>query len=93
MGFSRQEYWSGVPLPSPRWRINCLKTIKTTYIEILKSGSIWFLRYIPVTATKSGSYILFLIIGYSSKQKHQSDDNSCQGLAADFNKKLFLSPA
>ena len=20
MGFSRQEYWSGVPLPSPQWR-------------------------------------------------------------------------
>jgi len=19
MGFSRQEYWSGVPLPSPKW--------------------------------------------------------------------------
>ena len=22
MGFSRQEYWSGVPLPSPRWQKN-----------------------------------------------------------------------
>ena len=22
MGFSRQEYWSGVPLPSPKWRHN-----------------------------------------------------------------------
>jgi len=22
MGFSKQEYWSGVPLPSPRERIN-----------------------------------------------------------------------
>ena len=78
-----------------RWRINCLKAIKTTYIEILKSGNIWFLKYIPVIATKSGSDIIFLIIGYSSKQKHQSDDNdnSCQALAADFNKKLFHSPA
>ena len=24
MGFSRQEYWSGVPLPSPRLRAGCL---------------------------------------------------------------------
>ena len=23
MGFSRQEYWGGVPLPSPRWLLNC----------------------------------------------------------------------
>ena len=22
MGFSRQEYWSGVPLPSPIWQVN-----------------------------------------------------------------------
>ena len=27
MGFSRQEYWSGVPLPSPH-RINLIKTMK-----------------------------------------------------------------
>ena len=25
MGFSRQEYWSGVPLPSPRPRLGVLK--------------------------------------------------------------------
>ena len=25
MGFSRQEYWSGVPLPSPRWPIDTWK--------------------------------------------------------------------
>ena len=25
MGFSRQEYWSGVPLPSPKYSIKCLK--------------------------------------------------------------------
>ena len=23
MGFSRQEYWSGVPLPSPAWAVYC----------------------------------------------------------------------
>jgi len=26
MGFSRQEYWSGSPLPSPRTRVNEIKT-------------------------------------------------------------------
>ena len=26
MGFSRQEYWSGVPLPSPIFRLSDLKT-------------------------------------------------------------------
>ena len=25
MGFSRQEYWSGVPLPSPMWTLNAIK--------------------------------------------------------------------
>ena len=27
MGFSRQQYWSGVPLPSPSWTINIMKTL------------------------------------------------------------------
>ena len=25
MGFSRQEYWSGVPLPSPNYPLSCIK--------------------------------------------------------------------
>ena len=29
MGFSRQEYWSGVPLPSPYLGLNLVKDIKT----------------------------------------------------------------
>ena len=29
MGFSRQEYWSGVPLPSPHEVLRVVKTIKT----------------------------------------------------------------
>ena len=28
MGFSRQEYWNGVPLPSPIWRVTANKIIK-----------------------------------------------------------------
>ena len=26
MGFSRQEYWSGLPLPSPKWDLTKLKS-------------------------------------------------------------------
>ena len=28
MGFSRQEYWSGVPLPSPLWNSNAVKIVE-----------------------------------------------------------------
>jgi len=28
MGFSRQEYWSGVPLPSPKKKYNRFKKLK-----------------------------------------------------------------
>ena len=31
MGFSRQEYWSGVPLPSPRFRNNNFKRKKVAF--------------------------------------------------------------
>ena len=30
MGFFRQEYWSGVPLPSPYWVLLCLKCMLNT---------------------------------------------------------------
>jgi len=29
MGFSRQEYWSGVPLPSPSWRIELINYLES----------------------------------------------------------------
>ena len=35
MGFSRQEYWSGVPLPSPVWTLPCIKWV------ILSRGMTW----------------------------------------------------
>ena len=28
MGFSRQEYWSGVPLPSPLYLLECAKSLQ-----------------------------------------------------------------
>ena len=33
MGVSRQEYWSGVPLPSPSSRLACLINVKTAKIS------------------------------------------------------------
>ena len=30
MGFSRQEYWSGMPLPSPRYVLRVPQKVKTT---------------------------------------------------------------
>ena len=39
MGFSRQEYWSGVPLPSPMWRTNSFeKTLMLGKIEDGRRG-------------------------------------------------------
>ena len=32
MGFSRQEYWSGVPLPSPIYLVNCFKLPSHHYL-------------------------------------------------------------
>ena len=37
MGFSRQEYWSAVPLPSPSQYIRLLKTLEALYTK----GSVW----------------------------------------------------
>ena len=36
MGFSRQEYWSGVPLPSP-----IVYWIEIRVLQILKATSLW----------------------------------------------------
>jgi len=49
MGFSRQEYWSGVPLPSPKKKYNRFKKLKlqkrggkkkTQIGRILKEGKL-----------------------------------------------------
>ena len=39
MGFSRQEYWSGLPLPSPRLVITFLPRSKRLLISWLQSPS------------------------------------------------------
>ena len=42
MGFSRQEYWSGVPLPSPIWGIVRVNFQKVTYLDPWKPP--WHLK-------------------------------------------------
>ena len=34
MGFSRQEYWSGLPLPSPCWRRTSIKWLKFDFLSV-----------------------------------------------------------
>ena len=35
MGFSRQEYWSGLSFPSPELSLAYLKDVQNTYISLL----------------------------------------------------------
>ena len=46
MGFSRQEYWSGVPLPSLIWYLDCFKQPSTETkqpLEVLWKQLFWYL--------------------------------------------------
>ena len=43
MGFSRQEYWSGVPLPSPKIFINTLKLYYSVLKKYMKSKNLKFI--------------------------------------------------
>ena len=44
MGFSRQEYWSGVPLPSPEWSWQPCQNHLTIYVRVY----LWALYSIPL---------------------------------------------
>ena len=56
MGFLRQEYWSGVPLPSPMTNLD----------SILKSRNITFLRKVHIVKTKIffSSHVWMLEVDY-----------------------------
>ena len=61
MGFSRQEYWSGLPLPSPRdLRVSC-KTRKMS----------WMISKAP-----SGADALFYSIKDQTRQHSHGEDSS-----------------
>ena len=44
MGFSRQEYWSGVPLPSPKSRLITIKTLPGPLLFLLYLLKLWTSR-------------------------------------------------
>ena len=62
MGFSRQEYWSGVPLPSPKLRINDKKSF---YKQ---------LNY-PFSLTFEGKYLCRAIVISGRKTKPPRPDS------------------
>ena len=37
MGFSRQEYWSGVPLPSPEFKVKMVENLAEDFVLMDKS--------------------------------------------------------
>ena len=63
MGSSRQEYWSGVPLPSPQ--IQCLKITQMYCLPVLEvsltglKASFWQAEYLPEALKKSICFLDF----------------------------------
>ena len=54
MGFSRQEYWSGLPFPSPGITVKLFKTVKDDTIKVLHScQQIWKTQQWPQAWKKS----------------------------------------
>ena len=61
MGFSRQEYWSGVPLPSPVWSMKPPK-IKHDYVTGIKLA-VFYRVYLQISlSTKRLSSVKFLVL-------------------------------
>ena len=50
MGFSRQEYWSGVSLPSPSWMSTYAQTDWAYQIDTFNTGSLVYVNYILIKA-------------------------------------------
>ena len=63
-GFSRQEYWSGVPSPSPMF---------TLYWSLLSVQEHYVLKtmYIPYLLNSTGSYTQYLMITYNGKESEK----------------------
>ena len=73
MGFSRQEYWSGVPLPSPLFPLGLAKWISVKWCPIVISvhiswlsglpGSLYFQGYSVPLSWESNLLFLFVVVG------------------------------
>ena len=64
MGFSRQEYWSGVPLPSPTWHAEALKSLVVLHVFEDHSNS---LSTSPTNQPISPSEIICYLTVYTLK--------------------------
>ena len=56
MGFSRQEYWSGVPLPSPNSRYNVSNKLKKTRLTWVKAYMLQ--KHINIDICLKGSHFI-----------------------------------
>ena len=66
MGFSRQEHWSGVPLPSPSWSLINVNQINTAVVEDTPDMDMLLL---PVTFLKYISYCVSFCKKEKKKEK------------------------
>ena len=73
MGFSRQEYCSGVPLPSPYWTITTYKTRYSAQFSSVQSFSLVWLFATPWTATGQVP-VHYQLLEYTQTHFHRIDD-------------------
>ena len=56
MGVSRQEYWSGWPVPSPPINERLLKYIHSAFEQLLSAWFFWVLPHICVIGLKNAGH-------------------------------------
>jgi len=59
MGFSRQEYWSGVPLPSPFTAAEQINVRVHAHKLVLKLGFKWGAEWWSSRVTEDSSFLCF----------------------------------
>ena len=67
MEFSKQEYWSGVPLPSPFFLLNCSQFICLVYIVFQKVAQyckIIIKEYVERLVLRKLTWAVNLMVGF-----------------------------
>ena len=88
MGFSRQEYWSGVPLPSPKWDLIKLKsfcTTKKTINKMKRQPSEWE-KIFANEATHKGSISKTQLMQLDIKKTNNPVKKQIEDLNSHFSK-------